>query len=60
MLVLSLTNKEELASAWCKINAESRWEALHKKQVKERNIRETIIPTRELVLKVTNKEVDSN
>jgi len=52
-------NVDELIALALEQKAESRREATHKKQVKERNIRETIIPTRELVLKVTNKEVDS-
>ena len=53
-------NVDELIALALEQKAESRREATHKKPVKERNIRETIIPTRELVLKVTNKEVDSN
>ena len=42
-------NKEELASAWCKINAERNHKASLKNQEKERSIRENIISTSELL-----------
>ena len=49
-------NVYELIALALEQKAESRWEALHKKQVKERNIRETIIPTRELVKQDSKEE----
>ena len=52
-------NKDEVIAYWSNLKVEEEQSASRVKSARARTARETIIPTSELVLKITNKEVDS-